>query len=309
MVSSLKDRMMFAVVVAVTGGGEMFRFAMGHAFSGTSDTSGVRGGRLFGLMMITTTLLVATSTWAQITTTIDSNSFTFDTNVPDIDSPANDFHLEIDGNFIGTPSSDSFPNRTVTNNQGDDGTPTTATADFSGGTVKDEMSHNVKFKATGAFPSPRGQFTKDRVIAGGVVKSKALDGTEVAFVPVNGGFDVSLNLLNDFGAPLTGSVEVFVNSGFPSHFTLDEFDVLRDERPVFAQVFEALEPGQGFTSIQTHLASSDEYLLVRGSVDAGDGFGNFPFALAISPVPEPSGFVMLGIGIGTLFLARRRTIH
>jgi hypothetical protein len=245
--------------------------------------------RSLGRMSVAVALVVAAvSTPAVaddvVTTTIDANSFT---NPKTGDDGANDFHLIIDGMFTGAPSSDKMPNRSFTNH-----TDGTATADFSGGIVPTNNSLNVKFMSTGkGKPNPRGYFTKDGkgVPVSGPgselqpLKSKALDGTDVAFVanPL-GGFEVNLNLSNNFGSALVGVVQVYVNTGFFGHFNLDEFATLRNPRPVFVSQF-FFQDGQAFPGIQTTLQSMDEYLLILGFVDALDGAGLFPFAIAISP--------------------------
>ena len=56
---------------------------------------------------------------------------------------------------------------------------------------------------------------------------------------------------------------------------------------------------QGFFNIPVHLNYSDEYLLITGTADAGDGLGSSPFSAAFSPVsevPEPSTITMMIIG-------------
>jgi len=188
--------------------------------------------------------------------TIDANSFTF-TNALQQESPANDFHLTIKGNFVGTPSSDVFPNRSnPTNVQ----VPMPmGTVDFSGNSVALGSSANVKFQSTGNKPSPTGYFTKDHTSVGdNPIMSKALDGTVVSFVPRLGGFDVTLSVFNEYGAPLSGSMEVLVNSGFSTNFNLDGFDTPNNARLLFAQTDFTLAQGQGFTNVAGFLNSSDE---------------------------------------------------
>jgi hypothetical protein len=107
----------------------------------------------------------------------------------------------------------------------------------------------------------------------------------VAFIQdPSGGFNVNVSVSNDFGSALSGSVEIFVNAGFFEHFNLDAFDSLRNERLFFSSPDFFLQQGEGFSDIQTHLESLDEYVLIRGFVDSGDGFGDFPFAIGLSPV-------------------------
>jgi len=206
---------------------------------------------------------------------IDANSFTYDSAQT---QDANDFHLEIKGTFKDAPESDVFPNRTYSGGK----------ADFSGSTVPPGGSHNVKFESTGDKPAPEGQFTKDGKNVGGKVKSKALDGTTVAYVPDgSGGYAVALNITNAYGAPLQGECAVYVNTGYGAHFDVDNFDTLWPGHwmvmPTTAYMFM---PGQGFLGIMAHLNSEKEFLLIVGTADAGDGAGPFPFAIGLSPVED-----------------------
>jgi hypothetical protein len=221
---------------------------------------------------------------ASADTVIDADCFKFHTTVPDIESPANDFHLTITGQFVGDPSSDAMPNRTTTN----DTVAGTGTSDFSGGTVLDGNKLCVKFKsAGGTAPSPTGYFTKDhKPVGDSSVQSKALDNSVVSYMPASDGFYANLTLRNGFGVPLWGSVQVVVNSGFHTNYNLEEYDMLRNPRVVLPPQNFALAPGEGFTNLNAFLTSSDDYLLIQGMADAGDGAGPSPFAIAISPVDE-----------------------
>jgi hypothetical protein len=230
--------------------------------------------------------LLCGSALADDSSTIDADCFTFKTEQP-LDSPANDFHLTINGLFIGDPTTDAMPNRNgIDVKTNGDGT-ITSTAHFKGGAVANGHKLCVKFKSSDRTPNPSGQFTKDGNPVGDVVKSLAVDDSSVSYMPTpSGGFYANLTLRNGYGVPLTGSVQVLVNSGHDEHYNLDEYDTLRNPRLVLSQPNFALQPGQGFTNLGAFLASSDDYLLIQGVADASDGSGGSPFAIAISPVDE-----------------------
>jgi hypothetical protein len=206
---------------------------------------------------------------------IDSNSFTYDSAQT---QDANDFHLEIKGEFKDAPESDAFPNRTYS----------TGKADFKNGTVSPGGSHNVKFESTQDAPAPSGYFTKDGKKVGGTVKSKALDGTTVAYIPDgSGGYTCTLDIRNAYGSQLDGDCAVHVNTGYGAHFDIDNFDTLwpGSYLVMLATAYSFL-PGQGFTGILVHLDSDEEYILITGTADAGDGAGPLPFAIGLSPVED-----------------------
>lgn len=115
--------------------------------------------------------------------TIDANTFTFVSTNPGTYPNANDFHISIGGNFIDDPKSSVFPNSDGKN---------TGQGNFSGATLGNNGSHDVKFKSTGNNPKPRGYFTwhdqdKPSVKISAEVRSKALDGQFVSFTPMGGG--------------------------------------------------------------------------------------------------------------------------
>jgi len=206
----------------------------------------------------------------------------------------------------GTMSA-GFPNR--------DGNGTVK-ATLSGATMPDGQEVCVKFMTTGNKPSPSGQFTftdpgppqKPTVNVGNVVKSKSLDGVNVAYVPSGGGYDVTVNVANEFGSMLTGSVNVYVNTGFSSFFNLDDFDTLHPGAQLIASMPNySLSHGQGLPTIMTHLNSAEEYILIVGTANADDGFGDSPFSYADSPVviPEPLSITIFGFAIPFLLPKKR----
>ncbi|MCX6375575.1 MAG: hypothetical protein NTU88_06005, partial [Armatimonadetes bacterium] len=206
---------------------------------------------------------------------IDSNSFTYDSAQT---QDANDFHLEVKGTLKEAPESDVFPNRTYS----------TGKADFKNGTVSPGGSHNVKFESTQDAPAPTGYFTKDGNKVGGTVKSKALDGITVAYMPDGlGGYNVTLTITNAFGSPLTGTCAVYVCFGHDAHFNTASFDnpafILW---PVMPPTGYWLPLGAGFMPLMVLLASDDQYILIQGTADALDGAGPFPFAIGLSPVED-----------------------
>jgi hypothetical protein len=215
---------------------------------------------------------------------------------------ANDFELTIGGKFVGVPKSDVFPNRSII-----DGA-TNGMAIFSGDNLNNNGETNITFTSNAVRNAPAGFFTFTDVNGkmtqiSSVARSKALDGNTVVFNPTGGGYDSTLSLINDFGSTLTGSLTVYVNNGFSQGlFNLDDYATLRNATPVFTDSDFSLADGEVLSDIGAHLQSIDQYLLVLGDVDAGDGDGPSPFSLAITPatVPEPS--ILVSLAVAGLFL-------
>jgi hypothetical protein len=234
--------------------------------------------------------LLSPVAWAVV---IDADSFKYVSTDP-LKPNANDFHLKLThGQFVDDPTNDKFPNLT-------NGGKGSNTADFGGNTLANNSTIKVKFKSNQKFPKPVGFFTVGGVRKSADTKSLDLAGNPVAVVPSGTGFDVTLDLRNEFEIPLTGSVNVYVNTGFDSHFNLDDFDTLFGATLVFSVPSFDLLPNEGFFGIPVHLASLDQYLLINGVANAHDGLGDFSFASAFSPVgevPEPHVLFLLGAGL------------
>jgi hypothetical protein len=223
---------------------------------------------------------------------IDANSFKYVSTDP-AKPDADDFHLKLThGQFVDDPKTDKFPNLT-------NGGKGANTADFGGNALKNNSTLEVKLKSNQKFPRPVGYFTVGGVRKSADTRSLDLKGNPVAVVPSGSGFDVTLDLVNEFGENLTGSVSVYVNTGFATHFNLDDFDTLFGASLVLASSF-VLPPDGGFFGIPVHLDSLDQYVLVTGVANAGDGLGDFAFSNAFSPVevPEPHMLSLLVTGLG-----------
>jgi hypothetical protein len=138
------------------------------------------------------------------------------------------------------------------------------------------------------------------------IKSKDLTGNVLSFDPFGTGFIATLDLVNDFDTRLTGAVSVYVNTGFPDFFNLDDYATLRNATLVFSSDY-SLDPGGGFLGLTATLPSVSDFLLILGTADSGDGLGPEPFSEAISPlaVPEPDLRILLPIGLIALLGARR----
>ena len=54
------------------------------------------------------------------------------------------------------------------------------------------------------------------------MRSLDLSNKPIAVAQAGIGFDITLDLVNEFGSPLTGSVTAYVNTGFSDHFTLED---------------------------------------------------------------------------------------
>lgn len=235
---------------------------------------------------------------------IDANAFTW-VDPTGQARAATDFHIAISDTFVNAPKSDKFPNNNFSSG--------TNNVTFSGANLPSGSSQNVKFESNGPKPKPKGQFSVNNVLVPGQVQSKALNGEVVALGPAPlGGVLASVSVLNDFSGPLSGSVTVSINTGASSHFNLDEFDTLRaGSRTLIPTTAFSFNVNEGLNNIPATFFSSDEYLLITGTANANDGFGNFPFAFAVtSPVPEPTSLSLLSIGIvGLGWFAWRKKEH
>ena len=226
------------------------------------------------LVVLAAVLVLACCGYVFADSTIDSNSFTYDSAQT---KSANDFHLQVDGAFKDPPpESDVFPNRSYTG----------GTADFKGNTIAPGSSTNITFSSSGSTPAPTGYFTLNGKQIGPVVKSKALDGTTVAYVPTGGGgYACTLTVTNAFGSPLSGTCAVYVCFGHDAHFSQTQFNNpawrMMAVMPPTPYVFPN---GAGFMPLAFPLASDDEYILIEGTADAGDGAGPKPFWIGLSPV-------------------------
>jgi PEP-CTERM motif len=255
-------------------------------------------------------LLSISATRSQVTV-IDSDTFKFIPSNPGRFPNANNFELTIGGRFVGVPASNVFPNRSITSND------PRGMAMFSGNTIPNPMNMNgevnISFQSNAVRNAPAGFFTFTNAMGttnqvSGVAYSKALDGTRVVFSPMGPGFDALLTLANDTQYDLTGSFTAYVNNGFSEGlFNLNDFATLRDATPIETDSNFTLSPGQAVPDIIAQLQSIDQYILVVGEVDNGDGDGLSPFSLAFSPttaiVPEPSTTMLLATAV--LFLGWR----
>jgi hypothetical protein len=242
----------------------------------------------------------------------NADTFTFTKNKFKFDEPpsatATDFHIKLSvGTFSGTPSAETFVNTAVLEDK--------TRADFAGGTLNGGGEINVK----SVIETPAGQrpmldacFTESLnplACVGSHPKSKGIEAFTIGFLPPGDGRDFVVTLFNDFSSTLTGSLQVFSNSGFSDHFNVDEADELRNASLIAPVPAFVLAPGEALAGIEVHLASLDEYVLVLGSADAADGLGAASFALAVSPgaaIPEPSTFLLLTLGLAALAKTQRR---
>jgi hypothetical protein len=150
-------------------------------------------------------------------------------------------------------------------------------------------------------------FTIGGANAGDAVAGQKLSVVNDVITPNGTGYHIDLDLQNLSGSILGGSVQVYDNTGFFTHFNADQFDVLRNAVQLYSDSFTSLSNGATLTHISADIPSIDDYVVVTGMVDAGDGAGSLPFSIGVSSVPEPTGLVLLGSGLlGVLGYARLR---
>jgi hypothetical protein len=86
--------------------------------------------------------------------------------------------------------------------------------------------------------------------------------------------------------------------------------VLRNATSIVPASPFVLAPGEAFASIEAHLTSLDQYLVVLGSADAADGLGASSFSLAVAPgaaVPEPGTLGLMTLGLAGIARLQRRS--
>jgi hypothetical protein len=249
-------------------------------------------------VLVVTTWLTGDAAADPIMTTINKNAFTNNTGKKETD-----FHLIVQGTLKEAEFVDDngipFPNMTIT-----PGNP--STADFSGGTLDIAKTGNLSFKATGvAKNDPRGYFTPDGDTKN-PIHSIDPNGVVVAINPQpNNSYDGVLSITNGTGLTLTGSITVYINTGILSNLSITNFDVLNNATQIYSNPNFNLAPDQNLTTLTAHLADN-QYFLMVGSANDGDGSGSHPYATGISSsaIPEPSPLTLL-IVMGGLLLGTR----
>jgi hypothetical protein len=134
---------------------------------------------------------------------------------------------------------------------------------------------------------------------------------DLSFVPTGTGFTVTLDIVNDFDTALAGTLNLYVNTGFPDFFNFNDYATLRNATQVFSSSY-SLAPGEGFFGLAADLPTTSDYLLLIGTADSGDGLGPLPFSQAISSVPEPGSLSLLSVGVFALigsWWLRRKTVY
>lgn len=261
------------------------------------------------MLLVATSVLVCFCPTLEADVIINENSFANTAGF----GAATDFHLQLSrGQFLDNPKA-QLPNGDLLNQTG--GGKNTNTADFGGGTLAAGQSLKVTFSSNQKNPSPQGFFTNGnrRSLA---TPSLDLNGNPVRIVPSGTGFDIALDVFNDFGSPITGSANVYVNTGALGHLNLDEFDTLRNANLILSLQNFQLASDEGFFGIPVHLTSPDDYVLITGFANSGDGLGELPFASAFLPeVSEPAtittaGFAILSfIGCGWIYGRRQKSFR
>ena len=112
-------------------------------------------------------------------------------------------------------------------------------------------------------------------------------------------------LENTTGDTLTGSLSVYVDNGSSQDFNQTSFETLDSPQLLYSASNLTLTNGRGVTIPSFNLTLS-QYLLIEGSFDAGNGLGPEPFAIGISPVPEPGMLPALGAAMAWLAAAKMR---
>jgi hypothetical protein len=224
---------------------------------------------------------------------------------------ADDFRLTIAGFFIKQPTIPGFSKQSpdIAADFAHDHKYNNNSVVASGGAITDGSKVNVKFEGTGVDNNPMGKFS----IGGtefAAVPSKGLNGINLAFVPVGPGDDFAVTLVNNFDTPLTGSVSVYVNSGW-STTTLSNFDQLNNPTLVFSDASYSLNPAELLTTINGNLPTPNDYILIVGTADNGGGSDSFSVAFSpqsAQPVSEPGTLALLTSGLPLLLLRHRRLL-
>lgn len=162
---------------------------------------------------------------------------------------------------------------------------------------------NARWKVKGKDAVVGGQFSAGGRDASAVTLPKLMGMNGLEVVPLGGGFTYQFDLLNDHADTVTVDLEIYANSGAGS-LTLDTFDVLNGAR-LLHETTGSFAFGEGVTGLRFDLTNPDEYVLIRGTADFGDGLGAQVFSVGIT-APSPSVLGGGGALAGVLMGRRRR---
>jgi len=111
-------------------------------------------------------------------------------------------------------------------------------------------------------------------------------------------------LENTTGGTLTGNLSVYVDNGESSDFNQTSFETLDSPNLIYSTSTLNLANGQEFY-LPTFGLGPNQYLLIEGTL-AGNGLDPEPFAMAITPIPEPPMLPLLGAAMAWLAAAKLR---
>jgi hypothetical protein len=205
---------------------------------------------------------------------------------------ANDFHLSTGANVLKKPASTGgfMNNWTVP----------TRKVEFTQGTVNKGAKLGVTITTKLPNPQACGVFTVDGNPVSNQICAEVLDVTNLAMTGTSSGTDVTFALTNNLGSPLTGSVFIYIHDDLVEDFNQESFDTLSDAQLVFSDSLLDLNIGESISPLFLTL-NPDQYILIRGNIDIGNGQGSSSFAIGISAVPEPSSMWLLAGGLALLF--------
>jgi hypothetical protein len=232
---------------------------------------------------------------------ISSVDFTFQPNAQNMNvNAANDFHLSTGLNVVQKPgSTGGFMNDWVA---------PTKMIDFSQGMVN--KGAKLSITITTKFPNPNacGFFTLNMNPVSNQLCGNVLDVTNLAMQGNGSNTNVTFALTDDLGSTVTGSVNVYVDNGFAQDFNQASFDTLDNAQLVFSTTSLDLQSA-GSTPLLSLMLGPDQYVLIEGNIDDGDGLGSSPLAIALSPVPEPASLWLLAGNVALLLFGIHRSVR
>jgi hypothetical protein len=253
------------------------------------------GARCLSVLFIMS--LVVGANQAAKADAISRIGFTFQPNAANMNvNAADDFHLSTGSNVLKKPTSTggfmnnwAAPTKNITFDQG-----------------RVNKGAELGITITTKFPNPQacGVFTVMMAPVSNQICGDVLDVTNLFIENTGSDTDVTFALTNNLGSALTGSVFVYIHDALIQDFNQESFDTLSNAQLVFSDSSLDLDIGESIPPLFLTL-DPNQYVLIRGSLDIGDGSGSSSFAIGISAIPEASSLWLLAAGLALLFGTHR----